>query len=243
MADSSTHGEQNYHTSRVASDSLAENHESSQVTSMPIEPTLQYEIIHWQAGRRRIVGSDAVGLACAAGPVVAAAVIVDPDQAMIAGVRDSKTLSSSMRERLFERILDDVLAVGIGMASAAEIDELNIYHAGNLATQRAIMRCGGADYALLDGLPIRDFEQRVGPHQAIVKGDGSCYSIAAASIIAKVVRDRLMQLLAVAYPGYDWEHNVGYTTPRHRAGLLAHGVTPLHRRSWAPVKDILALAK
>ena len=207
------------------------------------EPSLEYEQLHWSAGRLRIAGSDAVGLACAAGPVVAAAVIADPGQNPVPGVRDSKKLSAPRREALFEQIMERSLAVGLGMASPAEIDELNIYHATSLATKRAILRCGLRDHALLDGLPIRDFEAHIGPHTAIVKGDSLSYSIAAASIIAKVVRDRIMQLLASQYPGYDWEHNVGYTTPRHRDGLQLLGVTPLHRRSFAPVRVALAASQ
>jgi ribonuclease HII len=171
--------------------------------------------------------------------VVAAAVILRPNCRQIAGVRDSKTLSASQREALAPEIRRRAIAVGVGAASVAEIDRLNIYHATHLAMRRAIARLGGHDHVLVDGLRIAGFEADVGPYEAIVDGDASVYSIACASVVAKVVRDRLMALLAARYPGYGWEHNAGYATAQHRAALRSLGVTPFHRRSFAPVREAL----
>jgi ribonuclease HII len=181
-----------------------------------------------------------VGVAPTCGPVVAAAVILRPNCRQIAGVRDSKTLSASQREALAPEIRRRAMAVGVGAASVAEIDRLNIYHATHLAMRRAIARLGGHDHVLVDGLPIAGFAADVGPYDAIVDGDACVYSIACASVVAKVVRDRLMARLAVRYPGYGWEHNAGYATAQHRAALRALGVTPYHRRSFAPIRVALA---
>ena len=188
----------------------------------------------------RVAGVDEVGVAPTCGPVVAAAVIFRPNCRRIAGARDSKTLSAAQREALAPEIRRRALAVGVGAASVAEIDRLNIYHATHLAMRRAIARLGGHDYVMVDGLPIAGFEAAVGPYDAIVDGDASVYSIACASVVAKVVRDRLMARLAARYPGYGWDHNAGYATAEHRAALRTLGVTPNHRRSFAPVREALA---
>ncbi len=145
-------------------------------------------------------------------------------------------LSSVQRERLDPIIRARAVAFGIGAASVAEIDRLNIYHATHLAMRRAIARLGGHDHVLVDGNRIVGFEAHVGPYTSIVDGDATCYSIACASIVAKVVRDRLMTRLAERYPGYGWEHNAGYATPDHREALATLGPTPFHRRSFAPVQ-------
>ena len=128
----------------------------------------------------------------------------------------------------------------MGAASVADIDRLNIYHATHLAMTRAIARLGGHDHVLVDGLRIADFEARVGPYTAVVDGDARVYSIACASVIAKTVRDRMMQRLAVRYPGYGWERNAGYATREHRAAIRAHGLTPHHRRSFQALQVLLA---
>src|SRR5512140_813918 len=206
----------------------------------PPVPTLRHERLLWKAGASRVAGVDEVGVAPTCGPVVAAAVIVRPNGRQVRGVRDSKTLSPSQREALAPEIRRRAVAIGIGAASVAEIDRLNIYHATHLAMRRAIARLGGHDHVLVDGLPIAGFEADVGPYDAIVDGDASVYSIACASVVAKVVRDRLMALLSVRYPGYGWEHNAGYATAEHRAALRALGVTPFHRRSFAPIREALA---
>lgn len=204
----------------------------------PLKPSTRFERAHWAAGRELVVGADAVGVACLSGPVVAAAIAWRPLARRIPGVRDSKMLSRAQRERLFPAIRRRALAIGIGAASVAEIDRLNIYHATNLAMRRAICRIADRDHVLIDGLRVREFEHSVGPYTAIVRGDARCYSIAAASIVAKVVRDRLMERLARRYPYYGWEHNAGYATEDHRQGIAEHGITVFHRRSFARVRAI-----
>ena len=204
-----------------------------------IVPRLRRERALWQAGVVRVAGVDEVGVAPTCGPVVAAAVIMPLNCRRIAGVRDSKTLSAAQRERLDPIIRRRALAVGVGAASVAEIDRLNIYHATHLAMRRAITRLGGHDHVLVDGNRIVGFQEHVGPYTSIVDGDATCYSIACASIVAKVVRDRLMRRLSARYPDYGWEHNAGYATPDHRAALQRLGPTPFHRRSFAPVQAAL----
>jgi ribonuclease HII len=206
----------------------------------PIVPTLRWERPLWLSGAMRIAGVDEVGVAPTSGAVVAAAVILPPNCKRIAGVRDSKTLSAAQRERLAPVIRRRAIAVGVGAASVAEIDQLNIYHATHLAMRRAIARLGGHDHVLVDGLRIADFEADVGPYTAIVDGDVRVYSIACASVVAKTVRDRMMAKLALRYPEYGWERNAGYATREHRAAIRAHGLTPHHRRSWQALQVLLA---
>ncbi len=165
-----------------------------------MRPSTRVEREHWQAGRTVIVGADAVGVASLSGPVVAAAVAWPAYARRIPGVRDSKMLSRAQRERLFPHIRRRALAVGIGAASVAEIDRINIYHATNLAMRRAICRVTEREHVLIDGLRVYGFQEHVGSYTAIVRGDAKCYSIAAASIVAKVIRDRLMDRLAARHP-------------------------------------------
>jgi ribonuclease HII len=188
-----------------------------------------------------IAGVDEVGRGPLAGPVVACAVIMPPNMRAIGGVDDSKRLTALQRVRLAGLIRARALAIGLGAASAREIDRWNIYHATTLAIRRALGRLVTApDHVVLDGRAIRTLGI---PHTAIVGGDGRCYSIACASIIAKVTRDRVMKALAKRYPTYGWERNVGYSTAKHLAGLAAAGATPHHRRSFVPVYQLaLALA-
>jgi ribonuclease HII len=202
-----------------------------------IEPTLAREWALWRAGARRVAGVDEVGMACLAGPVVAAALVVKPYCRKIAGVRDSKMLSAQQRERLYPEILKRAAAVGVGAASVREINELNIYHASHLAMWRALRRVRPYDHALVDGLSVRDID--LGPYTPVVDGDALSYAIASASIVAKVTRDRLMHKLAERYPHYGWEQNVGYATRRHRQGLRDHGITPFHRSGFGSVKLLL----
>jgi ribonuclease HII len=183
---------------------------------------------------------DEVGVAPTCGAVVAAAVIVRPNGRRIPGVRDSKTLSAAQRERLAPLIRSRAVAVGIGAASVGEIDRLNIYHATHLAMRRAIARLGGYDHVLVDGNRIAGFEAHVGPYTAIVDGDAKSYSIACASVVAKVVRDRMMARLAARYPGYGWERNQGYATREHRDAIRRRGLTPFHRRSFLALQRTLA---
>src|SRR4051795_12487666 len=205
-----------------------------------IVPTLRWERPLWRDGATRVVGVDEVGVAPTSGAVVAAAVIMPPNCHRIPGVRDSRTLSAGQRERLAPIIRRRAIAVGVGAASVTEIDRLNIYHATHLAMRRAIARIGGHEHVLVDGNRIADFESKVGPYSAIVDGDAKCYSIACASVVAKVVRDRMMALLSVRYPGYGWERNQGYATREHRLAIRRQGLTPYHRRSFLALQRTLA---
>jgi len=183
-----------------------------------------------------IAGVDEVGRGPLAGPVVACAVVMPPDMRAIAGVDDSKKLRASERERLAVKIRDRAVSVGIGAASVRVIDRVNIYQATVVAMRRALRRLTVApNHVLVDGKPFRTLEI---PHTAIVGGDDVCYSIACASIIAKVTRDRIMHALAGRYPNYRWDRNVGYATLAHLEGLAAHGVTAHHRRSFIPVRQL-----
>jgi ribonuclease HII len=202
-----------------------------------IVPTLAREWALWRGGAQRVAGVDEVGMACLAGPVVAAALVVKPHCRKIPGVRDSKTLSLQQREKLYPEILRRCAAVGVGAASVAEINKLNIYHASHLAMWRALRRVQPVDHALIDGNNIRDMD--LGPHTCVVDGDALSYAIASASIVAKVTRDRLMHKLAERYPGYGWEQNVGYATPHHRRALRQQGLTPFHRAAFGTVRMML----
>jgi ribonuclease HII len=188
-----------------------------------------------------LAGVDEVGRGPLAGPVVACAVVMPPESRAIRGVDDSKELDGPQREKLAARIRERAMAIGIGAASVREIDRLNIYHAAVLAIRRSIRRLPvRPDHVLVDGNPIRSLGVE---HTAVVGGDGCCHSIACASIVAKVTRDRLMRALARRHPHYRWETNVGYGTAEHHAGLAAHGITPHHRRSFTPVQQLtLALS-
>jgi ribonuclease HII len=203
-------------------------------------PTYRFERELWREGAVRVVGVDEVGVAPTCGAVVAAAVIMKPHARRIAGVRDSKTLSAQQRDRLAPIIRRRAVAIGVGAASVREIDTINIYHATHLAMRRAIARLGGHDHVLVDGNRIVGFEAAVGPYSAIVDGDAKCYTIACASVVAKVIRDRMMALLAARYPGYGWERNQGYATREHRDAIRRLGLTPFHRRSFLALQRTLA---
>jgi ribonuclease HII len=156
-----------------------------------------------------------------------------PDTRAINGVDDSKALGAAARVRLAATIRERAICFGLGAASVREIDRVNIYHATVLAMRRALSRLRTQpDHVLVDGREVRTLAT---PHTAIVGGDRRCYSIACASILAKVTRDALMGALARRHPLYHWDTNVGYGTPEHLEALRIHGPTPLHRRSFAPV--------
>ena len=183
-----------------------------------------------------VCGVDEAGRGPLAGPVVAAAVILD-FRRYPRGLNDSKQLSEDSREALYPRILDQALAVGVGEASVGEIDLVNIRQATHLAMARAVRALNvAAHFALVDG---NDAPALPCPCDTIVKGDSVSLSIAAASIIAKVTRDRLMARLHDEHPHYNWRSNKGYGTPDHLAGLRTYGVTIHHRRSFSPVHNIL----
>lgn len=200
-------------------------------------PDLANESALWRAGWSRIVGGDACGLGCLSGPIVAAAVILPVGCAVLPGVRDSKLVGAAQREQLIDEIRAQAVAIGVGAASVAEVEQLNVRTAEILALRRAVVRLGGHDHVLIDGRPSKHVD--FGPYTAIVDGDATCYSIACASIVAKVVRDRLMRKLARRHPEYGWEHNVGYGTPGHLAALRTYGPTAFHRRSYQPVRSVL----
>jgi ribonuclease HII len=176
-----------------------------------------------------VAGVDEAGRGPLAGPVVAAAVVLPPG-AHVEGARDSKTLTREAREEIAGRILARARWVALGAASVREIDRLNILQATTLAMRRALDRLGGApEHIVVDGLPVRGLDR---PHEARVGGDGRIHSVACASIVAKVCRDRLMMRLAPRYPGYGWETNMGYGTAAHRSALADQGATPHHRRTF-----------
>ncbi|HET9051759.1 MAG TPA: ribonuclease HII [Candidatus Dormibacteraeota bacterium] len=202
-------------------------------------PGFRAEWALWRAGMLRVAGVDECGMGSLCGPVVAAACIVQPHGRRIPGVRDSKQLTAAQREALAPLIRGHAVAVGVGAASVAEIDRINIYHASHLAMRRALRRLGGYDHVLVDGRAIRDFGD-VGPHTTIVKGDATSYAIACASIVAKVTRDRLLTLLAARHPQYGWDHNAGYASREHLDAIELHGFTPYHRRSFSPLRIALA---
>ncbi|NJD20409.1 MAG: ribonuclease HII [Gemmatimonadetes bacterium] len=187
---------------------------------------LDYERGCWGRGLL-VAGGDEVGRGPLAGPVVAAAVVLPPEVA-VEGARDSTRLDARAREELFGRIQQAALAVGVGAASVREIDRLNILRATTLAMRRALARIPDAPgrVVVVDGLPVRELGCE---HEAVVGGDALIHTVGCASIVAKVVRDRLMRRLAARYPGYGWETNMGYGTLEHRASLAELGPTPHHR--------------
>ena len=203
---------------------------------MPRPPSLARERFAW-AESRLLVGVDEAGRGPLAGPVVAAAVVFPPESRRINGIRDSKTISRDERETLARKIRSRAIRLGVGAASCREIDRLNIRVAGALAMRRAVLAALRGEGSLapyviiLDGLPLPEVGY---PHEALVDGDAYCYSIAAASIVAKTVRDRLMRCLASRHPAYGWHTNVGYGTPEHLAGLASVGPTRHHRMTFAP---------
>ena len=208
---------------------------------MPLRPSLKRERVAW-AGELLLVGVDEAGRGPLAGPVVAAAVVFPPGCRAIRGLRDSKMLPASIRERLALRIRQQALGFGVGAASAREIDRVNIRVATAIAMRRAIRSllrhtevAARPHCILIDGLPLPEVGYS---HDALVDGDARCQSIAAAAIIAKTTRDLLMHRLAGRYPDYGWETNVGYGTPEHHVGLTLHGPTRHHRLTFAPLAQL-----
>ena len=188
----------------------------------------------------RIAGVDEVGRGPLAGPVIAGAVILDPDKP-IEGLRDSKRLSASRRDELFDQIRERALAWAVGRADVEEIDRINILQATMLAMSRAVEALQpSADHALIDGNRCPDLSCT---SQAIIKGDSKVPAISAASIMAKVTRDREMLDLDMRYPGYGLAQHKGYPSKAHIEALESLGVTPVHRRSYAPVRRIIERGK
>lgn len=184
-----------------------------------------------------LAGVDEVGRGPIAGPVVACAVIMPPETRAIAGVDDSKRLTHVQRVRLAAKIRERAVAFALGAASVREIDRINIYQASVLAMRRALGRLKVTpDHVVIDGRAMRTLPI---PHTAVVHGDARCFSIACASILAKVTRDLLMTRLGQRYPHYIWGDNSGYTTRAHVAGLASYGITPHHRKSFCRISDLL----
>jgi ribonuclease HII len=193
--------------------------------------TLKFEKRAWSTGAKMVAGVDEVGRGSLFGPVVAAAVILHPEY-RIRGLRDSKLLLADRREILAERIREHCIAWSVAAVDAARIDQINIYHASRLAMREAVASLQpAADHLLVDAMRIDcDLQQ-----QKIIHGDALSASIAAASIIAKVWRDRLVREWDPVFPAYGLASNKGYSTPRHLKALREHGPSPLHRQSFAPV--------
>jgi len=186
----------------------------------------------WRRGIRYIAGVDEAGRGPLAGPVVAAAVIFPPE-AWIPGVDDSKNLSPQLREKLFPEIQSAALSIGVGLADHSQIDMLNIREASLLAMLQAIAMLDlQPDYILVDGNHFRLSESIGIPFKAMIHGDARCFSIAAASIIAKVTRDRLMQQYHGQYPWYGFDRHKGYATPEHIRAIREFGLCEIHRRTF-----------
>jgi ribonuclease HII len=193
--------------------------------------TLRYEKQAWETGARLVAGVDEVGRGSLFGPVVAAAVILDPAY-RVRGLRDSKLLLPERREVLAVRIREHAVAWSIAAVDAASIDQINIYQASRVAMREAVLHLAtAADHLLIDALRL-DCDV---PQKAIIHGDALSASIAAASILAKVERDRMMCEWDAVFPAYGLASHKGYSTPRHLNALREHGPSPLHRQSFAPV--------
>lgn len=195
-----------------------------------MENKYHFENILWKEGYQRIMGLDEVGRGCLSGPVVAAGVILNPGTTLPFDVRDSKKINKEDREEFAEIIKQEVLFWSIQKCSPKEIDSINILN----ASIKAMLKCADQptaipDYLLVDG---NRFGSTLIPHRCIIKGDDKSASIAAASILAKVYRDKLMRQLHDKFPHYGWKQNVGYPTKSHFKGLISHGVTEHHRRSF-----------
>jgi ribonuclease HII len=199
-------------------------------------PDFSLEQLALKNGATRVAGVDEVGRGPLAGPVTAAAVVLDP-QNIPEGLNDSKALSAKKREALYD-VIFEAADVSIAHASVEEIDELNILRASHLAMERAVAGLSvEPDHLLIDGNMIP--RGLTGSCEAVVKGDAISLSISAASIVAKICRDRIMWDLAQQFPGYGWETNAGYPSKKHKDALVELGVTPHHRRSFKPVHNIL----
>ncbi len=196
----------------------------------------QYENRLWKHNFKYVVGVDEVGRGPLAGPLVAAAVVLDPKQ-IIEGLNDSKQLTSSKRKQLKKEIEEKAIAFSYCFVDENTIDRINIYQASKLGMLEAIKTLKvKPDYILSDAMPLKESNL---PYDAIIKGDTLSASIAAASIIAKEVRDEYMIKMDTLYPGYDFSNNKGYPTPKHLAALKQIGVCKIHRKTYKPVKAIM----
>ena len=205
---------------------------------MPTAAPYRYEAQAWRTGLSRIAGVDEAGRGPLAGPVVAAAVVIAPDR-RIKGLCDSKVLPAEKREALFAVIHERAVAIGVGVVDHLTIDRINILEATRVAMMQAL-----AGLVVAPELVITDFvklRECPCPQRNLVDGDARCATVAAASIVAKVTRDRLMARLGLAHPGYGFERHMGYSVPEHFEALERLGPTIHHRRSFAPVAALLGL--
>lgn len=197
---------------------------------MKQKPTLHYEQQLWSQGFTHVAGIDEVGRGCLAGPIVVGAVVFEPMVQLIDEVQDSKLLTPKHRESLAAEIKNSALNYAIGVGSVEHINNHGIMSALRFAINAALTQLPKSDQLLIDGRPLTTVEYSWPPAEYIIKGDQHVYSIAAASIIAKVYRDELMKKLAVDFPQYGWERNVGYGTAEHQSNLLIHGACLHHRQ-------------
>ncbi len=213
---------------------LAESAENQRLEQM-----LEFEQALYAQGVERIAGIDEVGRGPLAGPVVTAAVIL-PKNCKIRGLNDSKQVPKSKHQAIFNEIQKKAIAIGIGLVDNEKIDEINIYEATKLAMLQAIANLSVVpEHVLIDAMQL---EMSI-PQTKIIHGDARSSSIAAASIIAKVTRDELMRDFSLEFPEYDFERNAGYGTAKHLAALEKYGITPLHRKSYEPIKSMIEKEK
>ena len=214
---------------------LTKRYEGQKKERNRLDAMLHFERLLWKAGIQRIAGVDEVGIGPLAGPVVAAAVVFPPG-VEIEGVDDSKALDEETRVRLDAEIREKAAAFAIGVVEVEEIDRLNIYHAGIRAMQSALTQLPTPpQHILVDSRTIPGFTQ---PQNSFDKGDGINFSIASASIVAKVFRDRLMTDLDATYPGYGFASHKGYATPEHQRAIRDLGPCPIHRRSFDYIREL-----
>ena len=227
---------------RAILDAVARRRFENRSEGQRLRKLLRYETALWATGVLRVAGVDEAGMSPLAGPVAAAAVVFLPGS-RIPGVDDSKKLDAASRDRLAREIKDTAAAWSVAFAEVEEIDTLNIYWAGLLAMRRAVERLSdrgghGPEHILLDARRLKEVKI---PQQSIVRGDCKSLTIAAASILAKTARDALMQRLDAEHPGYGFARHKGYPVREHLAALKRLGASPVHRRSFAPVRVVLGL--
>ncbi len=200
------------------------------------DPTLERESALWAKGFEFVAGLDEVGRGPLAGPVVAAAVVFPSGQTPIEGLKDSKLMTRAERERVAAAVRSAARAWALGAASVREIDRINIRRASALAMRRALARLAVTpDHILVDGTALPELGTA---HEPVIGGDGICQSVSAAAVLAKCVRDRLMERLAPRYPLFHWESNKGYATPEHLAALRQSAPTRHHRVSFSPMAQL-----
>lgn len=221
----------------MAEDRLRKRRNAQRRERYRLNKLLELERTLWAEGRELVAGIDEVGRGPLAGPVVAAAVVFPPGFHGVDRVKDSKQLTAKVRLQLARKIRERAACWGVGAASVAEIDRLNILRASQLAMRRAIGALRQTpDHLIVDGLRVAELGE---PQTAVVGGDAHVHCVACASVLAKVVRDDLMERLARRYPQYGWDQNAGYGTAEHRAAILRWGPSPHHRMSFTSLQFTL----